>query len=317
MTQEVSQHLITGTLLTYAGVGKSKYLAPAQNIFQSLKNETIIFFDTETTGLYAGFHQITEIGAIAVRGENFTPIDKFHKKMKLTEATKARAQCEKMEGLQGLKKKDKGVEDCLVMQNYDPNDPDLQENDQVLRDFKLFCDGYNAVIIGQNAKFDMEMVNVNLKKIGEAPIRHKGVYDTLLLMKTQVVPALKALSLRGGANGQRANFMLQDMTKKGRISYSLGSILKAFGLNIEGWHGAFEDVKSTLTAFQIIAKLFEKLIDIDSDPVFFEQQEKAFNDIRKSKLPGSWEQKSKEHAYSEERAKQRRIQDVKPSDLPY
>ena len=313
----ISQSLITGTLLKYAGVGKSKYLSSPQNIFDSLKSETVIFFDTETTGLYAGVHQITELAAVAVKGDSFTPIDKFHKKMKLTEATKARSQCEKMEGLQGLKRKDKSVEDCLTLQKYDPSDPSLQENDQTLKDFKLFCDKYNAVMIGQNAKFDMEQVNANLKKIDEGPIRQKGIYDTMLLMKTHVVPALKSLVTRGGAEGERAQQMLQNMTKRGRISYSLESILQAFGLNIEGWHGAFEDVKSTLTAFQIINKLFEKLTDLHTDPTFIENQEKAFNDIRKSKLPGSWEQKSKEHFYNEERSKNRRIQDVKPEDLPY
>jgi DNA polymerase III alpha subunit (gram-positive type) len=323
----IDRGFINRVMLKYAGIGKTKYLVEdPKQVFDKLKNEVIIFFDTETTGLYASVYQITSIAAVAVKGENFSPIDTFNKKIKLTGATKARMQCEKMLELQGTKSKkdhDKNIEQCLLDQRYSPDDPSLGEGDSVLRDFKKFCDKHNAVMIGQNATFDMEQVNVNLKKINEQPIKHKGVYDTMLFMKFYVVPALQALVKRAGTLGIQAQGMLENMKHekvtggKGNVSYNLESILKAFGLNITGWHGAFDDVQSTLTAFRLMSEFFSKFNDLSTDPAYIEHQEKAFSNVAKEKRPESWKSKTRERFYEKERERGKRIQDITPENLPY
>jgi DNA polymerase III alpha subunit (gram-positive type) len=167
-------------LLTFktGGVGKSKYLESPQAILSKLEGKKIMVVDTETTGLFANVHQITEIAAEVVSGPDFQILDSFHGKIKLNEKTLARIKCE----LEVANKDPKifSVDKCLQMQNYDPNDTELFEEVKLLTDFYKFSEKHqDAIYVGQNSIFDIRMINTALKRVTPgSEIKHGEVYDT-------------------------------------------------------------------------------------------------------------------------------------------
>ena len=274
----IKKEMIQRVLLKYSnetilsGVGKSKYLQPSEDILKVFSGKTILVFDTETTGLYAHTHQITEIAAEVIDGDTFKTIDTFHKKITLNEKSLARLECENNNPDPKLF----GVEKCLKLQGYDPNDPDLKEMDNVLIEFYEFCEKHPSIIVGQNATFDLRMVNTALKKIiPGAQIKNIGVYDTKVFFSVLIIPALEALKEKGDEETKDIIDAIWD-SKKNRPSARLGLILKAFGIDIVGWHGAAADVKSTILALKKIMEFIEKHSDLYSDPSFREKRDKAF-----------------------------------------
>jgi DNA polymerase III alpha subunit (gram-positive type) len=269
----INKGMVQKVLLKYAG--KAKYLVPPKDLFNKLKGETFIFFDTETTGLYPKVVQVTELAAIAVKGEDFQEIDKIHGKIKLTEKTKARAQCEVKvkEQLTARGEKLFGIDECLKLQGYDPNDPELKEEENVLNDFYKFCEKHNAVLIAQNAPFDLSMINSKIDK----KVPNRGVLDTKLFMRYYIIPALITLKEKGD---KKAEEVLGLITRKDKIHASLGDILKVFGIDIKGWHGAFADVQSTIEAFKNIVKYFDEHPDVHTEERYKKEQAKAFKEER-------------------------------------
>lgn len=269
MLDTTNRGSIQKVLLKYAG--KMKYLIPPQDLFKKLKGETFIFFDTETTGLYPKVVQVTELAAIAVNGDNFQEIDKIHGKIKLTEKTKARALCDVKVKEQVTARGEKmfGVEDCLKLQGYDPNDPELREEETVLNDFYKFCEKHNAILVAQNAPFDLAMINSKITK----KVPNRGVLDTKLFMNFYIIPSLITLKEKGD---KKSEDILKLITRKEKIHSTLGDILKVFGIDIKGWHGAFADVQSTIEAFKNIVKYFEEHPDVHTEEKYKQEQAKAF-----------------------------------------
>ena len=269
----INNHAVNRVLLKYAG--KAKYLVPPKELFDKLKDETFIFFDTETTGLYPKVVQVTELAAVAVKGKDFTEIDKIHRKIRLSEKTKARAMCEVKvrEQLTARGEKLFGIDECLKMQGYNPEDPELQEEKQALEDFYSFCEKHSAILVAQNAPFDLSMINSKLSQ----KVHNRGVLDTKLFMQFYIIPALQALKAKGDT---KATEVLGLITRKDKIHSTLGDILKAFGMDIKGWHGAFADVQSTLEAFKNIVKYFDEHPEIHKEDVYKQEQAKAFSKER-------------------------------------
>lgn len=269
----IDKHAVNRVLLKYAG--KSQYLVPPQDLFNKLKGETFIFFDTETTGLYPKAVQVTELAAMAVRGENFEEVDKIHGKIKLNEKTLARSKCEVKVREQMTARGEKlfGIDECLKMQGYDPNDPELQEEQTVLNDFYKFCEKHSAILVAQNAPFDLSMVNSKIDK----KVPNKGVLDTKLFMRFYIIPALLTLKEKGDT---KAEEVLNLITRKDKIHSSLGDILKVFGIDIKGWHGAFADVQSTIEAFKNIVKYFKEHPEVHKEEKYKQEQAKAFREER-------------------------------------
>lgn len=277
----INKELIQRVLLRYAsetilsGMGKSKYLQSPEQLLTVFSGKTILVFDTETTGLFSQTHQITELAAEVVDGDSFEVIDSFHKKIFLNDKTKARMECEKE--ITNKDPKFFGVEKCLKMNGYNPNDPDLKEADNVLVEFYEFCNKHNSIIVGQNATYDLNMVNTALKKIiPGAQIKNQEVYDTKVFFSVFIIPTLQALKARGYEDTKNIIEAIWD-PEKNRPSARLGLILKAFGIDIVGWHGALADVKSTTLALKKILEFIEKHADIVTDPVFLKERAKAFH----------------------------------------
>lgn len=256
-------------------MGKSKYLQSPEQLLKVFSGKTILVFDTETTGLFSHVHQITEIAAEVIDGDSFEIIDSFHKKVILNDKTKARMECEKKVINKDPKIFD--IEKCLKMNGYNPDDPDLKELDGVLIDFYEFCEKHNSIIVGQNAAYDLNMVNTALKKIiPVAQVKNQEVYDTKLFFSTIVIPALTALKEQGNEETKLIIETIWD-PEKNRPSSRLGLILKAFDIDIVGWHGAVADVKSTVLALKKILEFIKDHSDIVTDPVFIKERNKNFH----------------------------------------
>jgi len=270
--------MIQRVLLKYAnkiilsGVGKSKYLQSPEDLLKVFSGKTILVFDTETTGLYAHVHQITELATEVIDGDTFETVDTFHKKINLNEKSLVRLECERS----NTDPKFFGVDKCLKLQGYNPNDPELKELDNVLVEFYEFCEKHPSIIVGQNATFDLRMVNTALKKIiPGAQIKNQGVYDTKVFFSVLIIPALVTLKEKGDEDTKQIIETIWDPVKN-RPSSRLGLILKAFGIDIVGWHGAVADVKSTTLALKKIMEFIEKHSDLYSDSSFLEKRNKAF-----------------------------------------
>jgi len=277
----VNKEMIQRVVLRYAstyvtsGKGKSKYLQEPEQLASVFSGKKLLVFDTETTGLYGQTHQITEIAAEVIDGSSFEIIDEFHRKVSLTDKSLARLKCEKE--VANKDPKYFGVEKCLELQGYNPDDPELKELDQVLLDFYKFCEQHDAIIVGQNATFDLQMVNTALKKIiPGASVKNQGVYDTKIFFSTFVIPALWALKERGDEETKGIIDAIWDK-EKNRPSARLNLILKAFGVDIVGWHGAKADVKSTVMALKKIIEFIQNHSDIVTDPVFLRERGKSFH----------------------------------------
>lgn len=255
-------------------MGKSKYLQSPEELLKVFSGKDILVFDTETTGLYSNTHQITELAAEVVDGDTFVIKDSFHMKVRLTERTLARIESEK-----DLAEDPKifSVVKCLKMNGYNPEDPDLRDLDEVLIKFYEFCEKHTAIIVGQNAAFDLNMVNTSLKKIRPGTeLKNQEVYDTKAFFSIVVIPALLALKERGDESTKKIIEDIWDPEKK-RPSSRLGLILKAFDIAIVGWHGAPADVKSTVLALRKILDFIKAHSDIMTDPIFLKERNNNFH----------------------------------------
>jgi len=120
------------------------------------------------------------------------------------------------------------------------------------------------------------MVNTALRKIQPgSQLKNNGVYDTKLFFSTFVIPALLALKEQGNEETKQIIEDIWDV-KKNRPSARLGLILKAFGIDIVGWHGAVADVKSTVLALKKILEFIKTHSYIANDPVFIKERNRAF-----------------------------------------
>ena len=256
----------------------AKYLDTPLDIFNKLKNETLLFFDTETTGLNPHENQLTEIAAQVVQGPEFKVIGEFDRKIALNEDTKLKIEKEKSLPIDPKKKT---IEQVLEMNRYNDNSMRADNEQTVLSDFKDFCERHNAIIVGQNAKFDMGFVNTR----GKMKIANKGVYDTMLFARYFLIPAIKALSEKDIPKELiREQYLVND---KGEIKSTLENLLKAFSQRISGWHRALDDVKSTIKAFQNIMAYFNEYTDVHREDTFKKEIGKAMSRQRELTLsPG-------------------------------
>lgn len=259
------------------------------DILDNLGNKTWIFFDTETTGLKAKNEQLLEIAAIAVDPAKWLQeaeiIDTFHVKIKLTDDLKARladlnSQQRKEWEKRNLKstRPMKQPQDVLAMTKYGEPGMKTIDQDLALEQFREFVVGFkDAVLVAQNASFDMSFINTLSKK----PLPKFKVVDTLQLLDHQVVPVLKTL-----ASGEFEPTDLKVQKRASNIlstlqgSSSLGKVSKAYGISAENWHSALADTKMLMNVYKKIVdtlKYAESLERIDVRPAQEKAVKKALN----------------------------------------
>lgn len=139
--------------------------------FTPYRNRPLCFFDVETTGLKAGYHEITEIG--------FRHTEKGRLCLQISPKHMGRAEPE------ALKKSGYNSADWAEAISFKKAAPKIVE----------FCE--DTTLIGHNALFDVSMMKGDFES---ADLSHDGLFrdvvDTLALARVFLVPiGLKMLNL--------------------------------------------------------------------------------------------------------------------------
>jgi DNA polymerase III epsilon subunit-like protein len=277
-----------------------KTIVDVLEYINSLQNNTLIFFDTETTGFSPKTEQLTEIAALSCQFNEFTVIDDFYEKVRLLPEIENRLKSNTIENNDWLSKikagdKFKSPSDVLKMTRYGekPGTRHYYMEKVLLENFADFVNSFdNPILIAHNAPFDMKMVNTRMKKYGLKPLK-VSVLDTNIILKLFFIPMLKSLKKSGnklagdflgkllqpvmGLNGPILDPDLDWNTKipklnpdgtpkmKTRMFYStsIGVIAPAFNINNDEWHNALADIKLMMEIFRKTILLFNKYKDID------------------------------------------------------
>ena len=158
--------------------------------FLTFEGKTLIFFDTETTSLWPRrtSHQILEIAAIVIDGSTMKELGRFHKKIKLNNATrlvadKQDSDIEAPDEKHPGKKKHLKYRDILRMTAYGEKHAEYFEEKQVLQEFSDFLNQYtNVTLVAHNAAFDMKFIMVRGRRHG-VKFPSTQILDTVKIVK--------------------------------------------------------------------------------------------------------------------------------------
>ncbi|MGE6515255.1 exonuclease domain-containing protein [Lysinibacillus sphaericus] len=179
-----------------------------------LRNVKYLVFDIETTGIYPLCHEMIEIGAVVI--ENGEVVKEFNELIKPKNKI-----TQKISNLTNIT--NKMVEHCV-------------DEETALRRFYEFIGDEEYVLVGHNARdFDLNFINVRSRMYKlDDKLNDFALIDTLYLSK----------------------FVEEEVSAKQRKrkTYSLKSMLKKYGIEIENHHRAVFDSLHTF-------KLFQKLLE--------------------------------------------------------
>lgn len=215
----------------------------------SIKGKTLIFFDTETTGLDPNikYVQITEIAGVAYDDKG-NQLDTFHQKIHLTDNVKKVIAWEKKNG-KAFAGGRKTVEELLDMTGYYDENTEFGEEIEVLTEFKQWVESFpNPVLIAQNLEFDMKQVGT---KVGAPSV--VNTYDTLLFARIFMEAIMD--SLRGNEDIEKAREIM-SVIKKNRwgkeykkLSHTLDKLGQVFNVKTDMWHSAIADTQQLAGIF--------------------------------------------------------------------
>jgi DNA polymerase III alpha subunit (gram-positive type) len=236
--------------------------------FLEFEGKTLIFFDTETTGLEPNvvYVQLTQISALAVDGSTMEPIGDFDEKVKIIPAVdrlmndpnsweaKKFAQSNERHRIK-YKKDITHPEELLKMTQYYSGEPARYDEKQALLDFEKFVGKFNnVVLIAHNATFDMKTIQTRRGKYGLPRMKTYPVLDTLKISRYFFVPTL--LSLEGNEEAEEYLKFLLNKTKYKNYNVTLGKLASLFQVKLDDWHNSAADVKML---FDILRKMIEYL----------------------------------------------------------
>ena len=247
--------------------------ASIQQLFDKLKDfgdNTWIFFDTETTGFKPESAQLTEIGAISAKPDNwqFTEVEAeqgmFYDKIKLNPETLA--------GFEASD--DPAVKYPLELTRYGMPSDEYREKypkgmpneEDILKQFVSYLESQpNPVLVAQNAEFDVNFIQkrADLYNI-PVDMRAYPIFDTMMLIKLWHNSLIKTLADNGD---ERAQTILQALTMTGKfgdyVSASMGPVSKAYEISTDDWHNALADVKMMMGMTKAIFMALQASSDVD------------------------------------------------------
>ena len=247
--------------------------ASIQQLFEKLKDfgdNTWIFFDTEPTGFKPESAQLTEIGAISAKPDNwqFTEVEAeqgmFYDKIKLNPETLA--------GFEASD--DPDVKYPLELTRYGMPSDEYREKypkgmpneEDILKQFVSYLESQpNPVLVAQNAEFDVNFIQkrADLYNI-PVDMRAYPIFDTIMLIKLWHNSLIKTLADSGD---ERAQTILQALTMTGKfgdyVSASMGPVSKAYEISTDDWHNALADVKMMMGMTKAIFMALQASSDVD------------------------------------------------------
>ena len=247
--------------------------ASIQQLFDKLKDfgdNTWIFFDTETTGFKPESAQLTEIGAISAKPDNwqFTEVEAeqgiFYDKIKLNPETLA--------GFEASD--DPAVKYPLELTRYGMPSDEYREKypkgmpneEDILKQFVSYLESQpNPVLVAQNAEFDVNFIQKRAD-LYNIPVNMRAypIFDTMMLIKLWHNSLIKTLADNGD---ERAQTILQALTMTGKfgdyVSASMGPVSKAYEISTDDWHNALADVKMMMGMTKAIFMALQASSDVD------------------------------------------------------
>jgi DNA polymerase III epsilon subunit-like protein len=137
-----------------------------------------------------------------------------------------------------------------------------------LEQFNEFLDRYpDRILVAQNAPFDNGFLNNMYQRIGEVP-PDDIVVDTVMIFRKFLTPALKMFKATREAGEELSpedSKILDALTSdKGKLTVSLGKIIKAFDVENKGWHDALADVTMLLDVLKAVINFLDVRTDLSS-----------------------------------------------------
>lgn len=228
------------------------------DVQDSIKGKTLIFFDTETTGLDPNikYVQITEIAGVAYDDQG-NQLDTFHAKIHLTDNVKKVIAWEKKNG-KAFAGGRKTVAELLDMTGYYDKNADFGDEIEVLTEFKQWVESFpNPVLIAQNLEFDMKQVGT---KVGAPAVA--GTHDTLLFARIFMEAIMD--SLRGNEDIEKARDIMSVIAKNRwgkeykKLSHTLDKLGKVFDVKTDMWHSAIADTQQLAGIFFAMLEWYDK-----------------------------------------------------------
>lgn len=216
-------------------------------------NKTFIALDTETTGLRGPkSEQLTQVAAVAYDFDfeslSFKEIGNFNKKIKLNQNIRA----EKL--LPGSR-----ISGALKFNKYGERGAKYFEEQEVLSELKNFIDGYGeAVLLIQNAPFDIPMINVR-KKFGG--LRNE-IFDTKDFFGYFLLPTLEKL----GETDPEVRVILDKIgrSSSGTLpTSSLPKVSAGLGIDPSGAHDALYDCRYMVSTLEKALDIVQKNMGLD------------------------------------------------------
>lgn len=209
------------------------------------KDSTLIWLDTETTGLNVHDNQLTELSAIVTDSE-FNVIDQFSKKIKIDWSNVKDVKTTK--------------DIVLPMTRYGERGIKYHDESQTIDEFFDWVDSFdNPVLIAQNASFDIKYLAVRGNRKIDYP-----VIDTKMVIQLYFIPIIQQLSDENNSEAQEILKQLPPSSRdKGMPSSSMGKIAPILGIDVSGWHSAVEDVKIMINMFKKIKDYLEEYKGLD------------------------------------------------------
>lgn len=232
-----------------------KWFSP-EELFSWLKERkdmTFIALDTETTGLRGPKEeQLTQIAAVAFTFDydtlTFTEVGQYNEKIKLLP-----------EILAQKNQPGSRIKDVLKYTRYGESGRKFVEEQAALDELQNFVDSYEpAVLLIQNAKFDMKMINVR-KAVGG--LRNE-IFDTMNFWGYFLLPTLQSLA----STDPEAKRILDviGFSKSGKLpTSSLPSVAKGLGTNAEGAHDALFDCRYMVKTLEKGLEIIKNNMDVD------------------------------------------------------
>jgi DNA polymerase III alpha subunit (gram-positive type) len=207
-----------------------------EDFFQNLKDRTLVFFDTETTGFNPRlpYRQITQLAAMALNLETNTVLDTFSEVLSLNPETLDQIDREKTDP----PKQGWSIEKVLNFSGYDASSATkkpLDAGESFVSWVKRF---QNPLLVAQNAQFDMNFMN-NLMQHNRVKFQ---VLDFLKFNKIYLEPMLLNLGRAGVPEAVQILADLHD-PKRNKPSFAQQKLGKAFGVETQGAHVALHDVE--------------------------------------------------------------------------
>jgi len=222
--------------------------------YLSFSNNTLIFIDTETTGLGGPKkQQLTQIAGVAV-DSNLKEIGDFNEKIKLTDDVKKDMDYKPFDWAMNRKKvlSFNRYGDKIKGKNY------INEQDALNSFFEWVKTFNNPVFVIQNAQFDMNMFGGRSGKKLEYP-----VLDLKMIIQLYVIPVYEKLAETDNTYKEKLEKIGTSSRDNGLTSSSMGAWAPEFGIETSGYHDALYDCRMTVKLYENIINLFETNKDLD------------------------------------------------------